>query len=418
MTLRPLPRSRLDRLVPPLVAAQALVALVPATPDLRWAAAAAWDAARAASQGGRRVALVDLCLDAPLLHEAVGLSRDEGAGIVDAFEFGVSLTKAAHEVGGVYFIPAGSETVHMPELLAQPRWRKLQAGFRSEGALLLLFLSAASLAKLGAVPDGVMVLAPDGFELEAAGADGVRDALGRGASLLGTVRKSWATPPQPLPAQRVSRASGGRRAAWLGLGVMLAVAGGWALLARPEAPPRVESRGGVGGGGGAATPTRATPTPTPTAPAPRADSAAWTVQLAAYGTLERALAHADRLVAKRFGAFVTPIALDAAGTVWYRVLVGAYATRDAAAAARASLWRRGLAPRGEGDVLRAPYSFALDSTVDVAGLRGRGVPAVRWNAGRRVVVGAFETPEQAALAEAQLKRAGVHAPLITRIGTP
>ncbi len=238
MTLRPLPRSRLDRLVPPLVAAQALVALVPATPDLRWAAAAAWDAARAASQGGRRVALVDLCLDAPLLHEAVGLSRDEGAGIVDAFEFGVSLTKAAHDVGGVYFIPAGSETVHMPELLAQPRWRKLQAGFRSEGALLLLFLSPASLAKLGAVPDGVMVLAPDGFELEAAGADGVRDALGRGASLLGTVRKSWATPPQPPPAQRVSRASGGRRAAWLGLGVMLAVAvGEGGRLLRRELPP-------------------------------------------------------------------------------------------------------------------------------------------------------------------------------------
>jgi hypothetical protein len=141
------------------------------------------------------------------------------------------------------------------------------------------------------------------------------------------------------------------------------------------------------------------------------------VQLAAYGTLERALAHADGLVAEHVGAFVTPIALDAAGTVWYRVLVGAYATRDAAAAARAALWRRGLAPRGEGDVLRAPYSFALDSAVDVAALRGRGVPAIRWSTGGRVLVGAFETPEQAALAEAQLKRAGVHAPLITRIGT-
>jgi hypothetical protein len=411
VTLRPLPRSRLDRLVPPLVAKQALVALVPATPDLRWAAAAAWDAARAASQGGRRVALVDLCLDAPLLHEAVGLGRDEGGGIVDAFEFGVSLTKAAHEVGGVYFIPAGSETVHMQELLAQSRWRKLQAGFRSEGALLLLFLSAASLAKLGAVPDGVLVLAPDGFELEAAGADGVRDALGRGASLLGTVRKSWATPPPPQPPLRVARASSGRRAAWLGLGVLLAVAGGWALFARPEAPPGVEARGG-GSSAGAAVPARTIPPPPP-----RVDSVAWTVQLAAYGTLERALAHADRLVAERVGAFVTPIALDAAGTVWYRVLVGAYATRDAAAAARAALWRRGLAPRGEGDVLRAPYSFALDSAVDVAALRGRGVPAIRWSTGGRVLVGAFETPEQAALAEAQLKRAGVHAPLITRIGT-
>src|SRR5207245_9220261 len=104
-------------------------------------------------------------------------------------------------------------------------------GCRGGGALLLLFLPAASLAKLGAVPDGVLVLAPDGFELEAAGAEGVRAALGRGASLLGTVRKSWAMPPQPLPAPRVSRPSSGRRATWLGLGGLLGGAGGSGLAA-------------------------------------------------------------------------------------------------------------------------------------------------------------------------------------------
>ncbi|OLD39102.1 MAG: hypothetical protein AUI57_04525 [Candidatus Rokubacteria bacterium 13_1_40CM_2_68_8] len=420
MTLRPLPRSRLDRLVPPLVASQALVTLVPATANLRWAAAAAWDAARAASQGGRRVALVDLWLDAPLLHETVGLDRDEGGGIVDAFEFGVSLTKTAHEVGGVYFIPAGSETVHTQELLSQPRWRRLQAGFRSEGALLLLFLSAPSLAKLGAVPDGVLVLSPDGFELEAAGAEGVRDALGRGATLLGTVRESWTTPPQPRP--RASGVSRRRRAGLLVLGILLAGGGGWALLARSaEAPRRSERHGGGGAGRAAPTP----PLPAATSPAPRADSAAWTVQLAAYGTLRYALAHADRLAAERAGegeeggggAFVTPIALNAAGTVWYRVLVGAYATRDAAAAGRASMWHRGLVPRGQGDLLRAPYSFALDSAADIAALRGRGVAAIRWSMGGRILVGAFETAEQAALAGTQLKRAGVHATLVTRTGT-
>jgi len=48
MTARPLPRSRLGNLMPSLVEAQALVALVPATGDLKWAAAAAWDVARAA----------------------------------------------------------------------------------------------------------------------------------------------------------------------------------------------------------------------------------------------------------------------------------------------------------------------------------------------------------------------------------
>src|SRR2546425_629338 len=54
---RALPRSRLDNLIPSLVEGQALIALVPATGELPWAAAAAWDVARAATCGGRRVAL-------------------------------------------------------------------------------------------------------------------------------------------------------------------------------------------------------------------------------------------------------------------------------------------------------------------------------------------------------------------------
>src|SRR5260370_13432913 len=84
-------------------------------------------------------------------------------GIVDAFEYGVSLNKAAHEVTGVFFIPAGSDTAQASELFAHDRWRKLQAGFRSEGALLLAFLSEAGLAQLAAMPDGMIVLAPEGF---------------------------------------------------------------------------------------------------------------------------------------------------------------------------------------------------------------------------------------------------------------
>jgi len=240
----------------------------------------------------------------------------------------------------------------------------------------------------------------------------VRDALSRGATLLGTVREGWTPPPQ-LRHQSLPPATGAsrrRRAVLLVLGTMLAVAGGWALFARSAEVPRHPRR-----------PAPASPVPAPraatTIPTPRADSAAWTVQLAAYGTLERALAHADRLTAEHGGAFVSPIALDAAGTVWYRVLVGAYATRDSAAAGRASLWRRGLVRRGQGNLLRAPYSFTLAATGDLAGLRGRGVPAVIGSAGGRILIGAFETPEQAALAGTQLKRAGVHATLVIRTGT-
>jgi len=129
-TYRQLPLSRLGHLIPPLVEGQALVALLTTTADLPWAAKAAWDIARIAARDGRRVALVDLHLEQPTLHEIVGLPTTEG--IVDAFEYGVSLNKAAHEITGVFFIPAGSDTARASELYAHPRWQKLQAGFRSE----------------------------------------------------------------------------------------------------------------------------------------------------------------------------------------------------------------------------------------------------------------------------------------------
>src|SRR5437870_3460907 len=178
MSARPLPRSRLDNLIPPLVDGQALVALVPATGDLRWAAAAAWDVARAAALHGRRVALVDLWIEDPTLHEVAGLTPTEG--IVDAFEYGVSLTKTAHEIDHVFFIAAGAYTAHPGELFGHERWKKLHGGFRVEGALLLLYLSAGGLARLSAVPDGLIVLSPDGFEPESSIGQGITAALERG----------------------------------------------------------------------------------------------------------------------------------------------------------------------------------------------------------------------------------------------
>jgi len=245
---RPLPRSRLDALVPSLLTGQALVALVPATGDHTWAAQAAWDVARAAAHGDRRVALVDLWLERPTLHEVVGLSPAEG--IVDAFEYDVSLTKAAHEVDRVFFIAAGTVTAHAGDLFANPRWRKLHGGFRSEDALLLLYLSAGALARLSTVPDGLIVLSADGYEPESSIGQGITAAMERGIPLLGVVRERWtplATPgPDPRavapPPGRISAATrpgaragaSHRRARPVVIAVTLAAgtAGGWALLAR------------------------------------------------------------------------------------------------------------------------------------------------------------------------------------------
>ena len=410
-TIRQLPLSRLGHLVPPLVDGAALVALMPVTDDALWAAKAAWDIARIAARDGRRVALVDLCVEHPALHEIVGLATTEG--IVDAFEYGVSLNKAAHEITGVFFIPAGSETANATELYAHPRWRKLQAGFRSEGALLLAFLPPAGLAQLSADADGVIVLAPEGLD--------AAFAIERDIPVLGVVRDRWlpsgprsSPPPMPMPVEHEPRRGRGIRAAIAALIVAGLAIGGWALLAgaresfvAPPAPP---------------TPAPSpTPTPTPAVREPaavRRDTLAWTIQLAAYASLDKALAHADRLAADAgVPALVTPVPQSDNGPVWYRVLAGSYATRAAAGTARAELWHRGVTAEGIGDLLRAPYSYHAPAGASLEMLRRRGLPAVRWSNGV-ILLGAFEAPDQAAFTQAALQRAGVRANLLPRMGTP
>jgi hypothetical protein len=413
MTARALPRSRLGNLIPSLVESQALVALVPATGDLKWATGAAWDVARAAAQHGRRVALVDLWIEDPKLHEVVGLAPSEG--IVDAFEYGVSLTKATHEIDRVFFIPAGSCTAHAGELFGHERWKKLHGGFRHEGALLLLFLSAGAVARLGTIPDGLLVLSPDGFEPQSSIGQGIAAALERGIPLLGVVRERWtpAAGAAPVvaagsrPARPAAHARHRARPLVVAATLAAGAAGTWGLW----------TRGGEPRSTAAATPAPVEQ-PRPARPKP-VDSLFWTVQLAAYGTLDKALVLADRVAAEGVPAFVTPVALEGrrGAVVWYRVLAGAFANRDSAAAALAALWKRGTATKGQGDVLRAPYSFALRDGGHPDSLRARGIPTVRWSAEGALLVGAFETPEQAALTETHLKRAGLQASLVTRLGT-
>jgi hypothetical protein len=409
---RQLPLSRLGHLIPPLVESQALVALVPTTADLVWAAKAAWDIARIAARGGRRVALVDLGVEEPALHQTVGLTPSDG--IVDAFEYGVSLAKAAHEVDGVFFIAAGSYTASAGDLYAHPRWRKLQAGFRSEGALLLLFVSATGLGKLSAVADGAIVLAPEGLDPGSAVGMEIAAVVERGTPVLGVARDRWMPSPGTTPTfespPEPGRRRRGARAAMATLVLAGAAVGGWALFAPATELLRTPSE----------TPPSAPPAlpPQPRSPAPavHVDTLPWTIQVAAYGTAAKALAHADQLADDAgIVTLVTPVQQGGAGTVWYRVLAGSYTTREAAVAAREKLWHQGTTARGIGDLLRAPYSFAPATDTSLTALRRRGLPAVRWR--NRVLIGAFETPEQAAFTEAQLTRAGVRATLLPRVGT-
>lgn len=162
---------------------------------------------------------------------------------------------------------------------------------------------------------------------------------------------------------------------------------------------------------------------TPSAP-PQLDSLSYSLQVAAFNTLDRAVEYAVSLESRRLVAAVTPIRVR--GSIWYRVILGALPTAADAEAALVGLWRDGLVERGEGAILRTPQAFDLGVRESDAAweetqmLRERGIPAYSVEASlgtARIFVGAFETPDQAAVVESLLTAAGLTATLMTRTGS-
>src|SRR3989454_803015 len=204
----------------------------------------------------------------------------------------------------------------------------------------------------------MLVLSPDGYEPESSIGQGITAVMERGVPLLGVVRERWTPAAAPAPDPRSVAPPPGRISASVrrpsyrlsrpvvvvAATLAAGAAGSWALLARGA-----EQRGVPVPAPHPAAPVRARPVAA--APAPRVDSLAWTVQLAAYARLDKALGLADRLAADGVTPFVTPVALDdpRGRAVWYRVLAGAFPTRDAALGGRAGMWKHGLAARGQGD---------------------------------------------------------------------
>jgi len=240
-------------------------------------------------------------------------------------------------------------------------------------------------------------------------------ARDRDVELLGVVRERWSAALTSGRAVRSPRVRHGVLAFALA-GVVVAgliVATNRPSPATHAPPPATQTPVAREAFGTAQAPTDLEPRiPLPILPA--ADSSAWMLQLAAYGAPNRALSHIDRLVAAELPAVVSPLAPDASGAVWYRVLAGTYRTREEATDARRALWREGLAARGEGTPVFAPYSLALAKPGDADRLRAAGFAALRWGDHGPVLVGAFEHPEAASVAQAALQQAGIAATLIKR----
>jgi len=411
-----------------------VVALIPATEDYAWAAAQAWLVAREATRGKPRVALVDLSLNMPMLDHGAVRRTDEG--IVDALLYDTSLTRIAQpqDQPGLHYLGVGTPTDKPEEVWGHPRWSRLAAGFRSQEAVLLLFLPTAAIRHTSLRPDGIIILAPGGWHPAEGLYSDISLWLDEGIPLLAVLSDPDVETPAAggapavaprhnsllLPPRRWGRSN---RMFAMAFGLIVLGAAIWTatLLSRspaaestfvaPVQPPPSQPSREVGAG------------QTPLAP-PRLDSLSYSLQVAAFNTLDRAVEYAVALETPRLVAAVTPIRIR--GMIWYRVILGALPTAAEAEATLVGLWQDGLVESGEGAILRTPQAFDLgiresDSAWEETQLlRKRGIPAYSVEASlgtARIFVGAFETPDQAAVVESLLTAAGLTATLITRTGS-
>ena len=378
-----------EQSIPQLLRGATVVALVPATELRGWAAEMAWHVARAAASEGRRVALVDCFVDAPSLHSITGAVNNEG--LVDAFEYGASLTKIVQRQpqAGLYFIPAGTYSADAEPLMQNPRWRRLSAGFRHEEALLLLYVGAEHLPSLAAEPDGLVVLAPQGLDLAVADTNpALTAAVGHGTPVLAVIADEdklapGALAPVPPPVVRFELAAAddeapvdapatgdmgeaaGEVSAGSGEPAELEPSIAGDRLSLPFEPLRrrgsapmaflVEQRAGkpkwpfvVAGTGLAAAAvlvwysvtqsrveaeppaadTAVAAQPVAAQPIPPVESLPWTVPVASLPSLAEALALADSLEQRHVPAIVSPVRVR--GRATFRVHAGPFTSRSSA----------------------------------------------------------------------------------------
>jgi hypothetical protein len=442
MTPREVARVHFPNLAPTLLADRSVVAVTPAGGEPAWAGGVAWETARAVARSGRRVLLVDLSLEQPVLRD--GATDAAPQGIVDAFAFGVALNAVAREQEpNLHFIGTGSAGAQPADIVASERWQRLARGFASEGALLLLFVPAAALPQLTVDLAALVVAAPEGFAVDGGTFPGISARVESGTPLVAIVREG--PPPAPQRSSGMVRTSGTTRrsvsvaqamaarrrahsrASRTGVAIALvvvALAGlaallRWSLGGTPGAPV-VVSRDTVV----AARPRSAGGLDRPSLAGSR-DSLFYSIQIAAFNAPDRAVAFLRDLDEDGLGGTVTPVALGQQGW-WHRVVVGLAPSATGADSLLRDLWRRGNVRRPNGTILRTPFALEIgrvsspeEGRDSVTALRRRGIAAYIVAAAdgtARLLVGAFEDEDQGRAADSLLRAAGVAGALVPRAG--
>ncbi|HEX8851714.1 MAG TPA: hypothetical protein VF761_19455 [Gemmatimonadaceae bacterium] len=389
----------------------------------------------------RRVVVADLADDTRALQRHV--VGDDPHGVADCFLFGVSINRIAHPVAGaknLFVLPSGTQSVLDEEIYRNDRWRRLVAGFREVGALLLLVAPAGAplLADLVGYTDGVIAggetALPAGARTLAV-AEPPSGLPVAGADVPSDVASPAATEGDPAAAVETSAQRSATR--WVVGGAALLAVAALATAIAVRLPERRVAAAPAPAPDTVAAPVAsidsaaasvAPETPLVLNPADSSQATAYSVELAKFSTPLGALMRVrDELPgsvpATTFG--VVPLGAD--GTLWYRVLAGVAATRRGADSTLAALRRiPGVADSAAGVVVATPLAFRLEEHVDpgaapgvVNDYRTRGIPAYALRQADGTVTlyaGAFATPEQAALFTTYLRAAGIEPALTYRLG--
>jgi hypothetical protein len=411
----------------------------------------------------RRVAVGDLFAESPPIQELV--HTEDPHGLVDSFLYGVSLSKIAYEVpnaGQLFVMPSGSEAPDYNEILPNPRWHRLTAGFREVGALLVLAApaNAAHIEDLVSACDGAILVGdavPRKLPVSRVIAS-VREPGSVAPADGATTDANPSTEPRPAKAAKppkppkAARASGGswskrRIASITGVVLTLALAGGGAWLAyRPLAGnggykrigPKPDTTKGIASVLAAPGPDTAirdsgtdsvgavmnVTLPAVKNPADSGISSAFAVELMAANTQAGAILKLQQDGRNLPAATFAPVLIQ--GARWFKVVGGAYSSRTDADSLLAGLRRRKVLDAGSGTVVRLPFAFLIDSGVPaaaVAGMvatyadRGQPVYALKQVDGTAwLLVGAFESVDQSSLYAESLRASGITPTLVYRKG--
>jgi len=384
----------------------------------------------------RQVAIGDLLGDAPAFQALT--SSDDPHGLVDVFEYGVSLHLVARRVAdnpNLILLPTGPFVTDPGAIMAHRRWTSLAANFRDENGLLIVAarVSAPGVESFVVQLDGAVLvgdIAPERLP--------VSRVLGR---IRAPERVSVLMRRVPVrPRNRYVIRSAGPGVGVVGgviLSIALAMIGLW-LAARPMARSawapvwlRRAATAVAPVSGDSALLDLTVPdsvarltVPQPLSATDSVSRAAFGITILTFNTRAGALLELQQFAATLRAGTFTPVLIRE--STWFRVVAGAYPDRAGAAALLDTLRARGGDAGRQATVDSLPLALLIERDVTDTSVasrlsiyRARGLPVyalLQSDGTARVYAGAFKAPADASPLADMLRAAGVSPSLAYRTG--